>query len=351
MELKRKIGLASGLIVALVSIEWYWSNHQLTQPLKAQEERVLASSQVSQASSTNRLPLMSTIAEQTAVTPAEVDALASILSSDALVGTQVDGFLELTENNQLRLTMGIRRLFDYFYVTLGDVPQSQIAAAIRGYVQTNLPEPARSELLGIYQKYQTLLDTLDATSFDEDRAISEQDALDQVHDVRIQVLGKELAEALYGESYTYDQYALSVRDILASEMLSYESKQYEIARLQSALPESRKLSLERQQQFYQLHQAAQSGSLSQQALYQERQAAYGDDAARRLSALDEQRQQWQARISQWLALREQLMQDHQLDEHDRRDVIDQHRADYFKRHEWLRVQSAERIHDASRNPS
>ncbi|MDY7026286.1 MAG: hypothetical protein SVC26_08125 [Pseudomonadota bacterium] len=54
---------------------------------------MFASSQVEQASSTNRLPLMSTIAEQTAVMPAEVDALASILSSDAPAGTQVDGVI------------------------------------------------------------------------------------------------------------------------------------------------------------------------------------------------------------------------------------------------------------------
>lgn len=83
------------------------------------------------------------------------------------------------------------------------------------------------------------------------------------------------------------------------------------------------------------------------ALRQIREDIAGHAAADRLEQLDLARQEWQARITEWLLQRNALLANSALAATDREDAITELRHRLFTPTEYRRVQSLESLHDSS----
>ena len=79
----------------------------------------------------------------------------------SLRGTQVDGDIIINENQQLVVTLGLRRLFDYFLSAQGEESLEQINQRVIDYINTHTPQPAAGQATAIYKKYLTYLEQVE----------------------------------------------------------------------------------------------------------------------------------------------------------------------------------------------
>src|SRR6218665_2651509 len=72
---------------------------------------------------------------------------------NSLQGTEVDGELEVDAGGHLKITNGVRRVFDYFLSTIGEEPLETILARIKAYIRHKLPPMAAGEAEQLLDKY------------------------------------------------------------------------------------------------------------------------------------------------------------------------------------------------------
>jgi hypothetical protein len=72
---------------------------------------------------------------------------------NSLQGTEVDGELEVDANGHLKITNGVRHVFDYFLSAIGEEPLETILARIRAYIRHKLPNMAAGEAEQLLDNY------------------------------------------------------------------------------------------------------------------------------------------------------------------------------------------------------
>jgi lipase chaperone LimK len=218
----------------------------------------------------------------------------------SLQDSDIDGEIEMDSLGNLIATRGLRRRFDYFLVQMGekDLP------AIRRDLASSLSSSQRRDVLLMFERYVDYLEKM--------ATITTSDAtqrLAQLHQLREQTLGAEIAAAFFAEEEAADAEALR------------RGKTTETTGLLSE---------------FHAHQNTAQG-LSDQDLERERAALFGPEAAARLKALDRARASWKARLDTFEAEVRALEKDASLGATERSAKIDQLRAQHFTPQEQLRL--------------
>lgn len=272
----------------------------------------------------------------------------------SLQGTEVDGELEVDAAGHLRITGGIRRLFDYFLSAVGEEPLDSIIKRIRAYIRYKLKAPAAGEaerLLDSYINYKRALDSIPQAGGNPSQIDLEgiRRQMQQVQALRTQFFTPEVIAAFFGDEDAYDRYTLSRLDLLQNKNLSPTQRAAQLAALEQQLPESMRESIKVINQVQNLESLTQDWKKrggTPAELRQIRESIVGPEAADRLENLDRENSQWDQRMSSWFAERAGILGNKAISEDDRRRQLDEARKSLFNDTERLRVESLEKIHDS-----
>lgn len=273
----------------------------------------------------------------------------------SLRDTEVDGVLRVDNNGNLVIDHDIRRVFDYFLSTLGEESLSVIELRLRAYIRHQLPATAAQQAEQLLEDYLALnraLSDLQApadgdTSSTPDTATL-RERLSSIQDLRRQYLPADVVDAFYADDDALDLLTLGRMDIVEDQTLSTTQKTQALSALEQSLPQHLQGVINELNQHQQMstlteHLRRQGGTEAE--VYQLRESFFGADAAERLAQLDQSRQQWQARSTQWLGERDSLIARQDIDAADRQRQLDLRRRDLFEPAELRRIDALERLHD------
>lgn len=272
----------------------------------------------------------------------------------SLQGTEVDGALETDADGHLRITLAVRRVFDYFLTAVGEEPLDTVLARLRAYIRDRLPPGAAAEaekMLAGYLAYkQALAGIQDGAQpaggrFDE---AAVRASLQQARALRGQYMPPAMATAFYADEDAMNDYMLERVAILQDAQLAPAERAGRLAAREAQLPAPLREATHTVNQYRDLQALTadwkkQAGSATE--LRQIRENLLGAEAADRLEELDRGRADWDRRLDAWLAERAGILAVPGLDEADRHRQIDALRAEHFSADEQPRVEALEHIAD------
>lgn len=270
----------------------------------------------------------------------------------SLQGTDVSGELEVDEHGRLKVTRGLRLLFDYFLSASGEEPAARQRERVRAYITHRWPGAAGEQALVLLDAYIAYKDEL-SRMLSSSRATSLSDMqarLGAVTFVRARYFQPEVVAAFFGEEQAYDRYSLAKMSILNDPSLSPAQKAARIAELRAAQPEAVREQMdvvETVQTLDALTTAWQQRTGSPQELRDVREKLVGREATDRLESLDRQTQAWDSRVAAYLQQRAKILGDNTLADSMRQQQVEALRNEAFTGPERIRIETIQRIQDSA----
>jgi lipase chaperone LimK len=171
-----------------------------------------------------------------------------------------------------------------------------------------------------------------------------------VAEVRGRCFSPAVAAAFFGDDEAYDQFALDRAAVLADAGLTVAQRAASLSELHARLPAAVREQLgaaEKVQTLDALTDAWRARAGSAAELRALREQVVGQSAADRLESLDRDTAAWDRRLAAYLHTREQLRRDPTLADSTRASQLAGLRQQSFDDEERVRVETLERIHDAS----
>lgn len=270
----------------------------------------------------------------------------------SLEGTEVSGELVVDEHGRLKVTRGLRLLFDYFLSASGEEPAARQRERIRAYINRRWPGAASEQALVLLDSYMAYKDELTRTlSGSRATSLSDMQArLGAVTFMRARYFQPEEVSAFFGEEQAYHRYSLAKMSILNDPGLTPAQKAARIAELRGAQREAVRQQMdvvETVQTLDVLTTAWQQRSGSPQELRDMRENLVGRDAANRLESLDRQTQAWDGRVSAYLQQRAKILGDNTLADSTRQQQVETLRDEAFAGPERIRIETIQRIQDSA----
>lgn len=281
-------------------------------------------------------------------------AAAQLALPSSFVGTQVDGRFRVDAAGRLIVSEDIRRIFDYFLASLGEESLQASVARLRGYIDSQLAEPARARAQALLDQYLAYKRELVLLERDLPQLAS-LDALRQreaaVQALRARLFDGETHQAFFAREEGYNRFTLERLAIRQDARLSDEEKGLAVDRLRTSLPqELQDMVLPQLQQELRQHTARlQAAGASAAQIRQLRQQLVGAEATARLEVLDAQRQSWQRRLDEYLAAKAGIEANAGLSSGDKRAAIEALAAERFDERERLRLEAAEQLTEVGRD--
>lgn len=275
--------------------------------------------------------------------------------STSLRGTEVDGAFRLDAAGNLIITEDIRRIFDYFLSTVGEEPLKASIERLRAYIITQLEEPARSQALDLLAQYLRYKTELIALERDLPRR-ADLDLLRQressVKALRARIFTPEAHQVFFGAEELQNNFTLQRLDVLHDQRLNDEQKAREIDELRNSLPEELQDHVFSQMQVdlrNQTRQLREQGA-SAADIRRLRQQTVGAEATQRLEVLDQQRSDWQKRLSTFQAEKDKIENSSGLSKMDKEAAQARLAEEMFSESERLRVEAALQLSQSRQMP-
>lgn len=274
----------------------------------------------------------------------------------SLTGTEVDGQLEADAAGHLKLTRGVRNLFDYFLSTVGEDSLGNVRARLVAYITSHLPPTAAREaeaLLDHYLAYEQEQGQAaqqagsNATSLSLD-AVSQR--FDTLQALRAKHFSAPERAAFFADDEALDRFTLARLRVLQDSTLTPADKARRISELTAGLPPAMRADLsvaDTVQNLQAITADWKTRGGSPQELHTAREQLVGPDATARLEALDRQRSEWSAKLQSYQDQRKTLLADATLSAPQREQALAQLRGQLFSPQEQLRVQA---LAEASASP-
>ena len=158
----------------------------------------------------------------------------------SLRGTEVSGELAEDAQGNLKLTRGVRNVFDYFLSATGEEPVAQQRARVAAFAARHVGPRAAAQAVALFDRYVAYKDDLDARMRDT-RPVTLDDMrarVDSLRAARSRHFDPAVVKAFFGDEDTYDTYSLGRFAILKDSSLSPQEKARRVAALRAGLPES-----------------------------------------------------------------------------------------------------------------
>ncbi len=266
----------------------------------------------------------------------------------SLAGTEVDGQLEADAAGHLKLTRGVRNLFDYFLSTVGEESLANVRTRIVAYITSHLPLTAAREAEALLDHY---------LAYEQDRGQAAREAgsnatalsldavtqrFDTLQALRARHFTVPERAAFFAEDEALDRFTLARLRVLQDSSLTPADKARRISELTTGLPPAMRADQTAADTVQTLQAVtadwkARGGS--PQELRAAREQLVGPDAADRLEALDRKRSEWSARLQSYQAQRKTLLADATLSAPQREQALTQLRGQLFSPQEQMRVQA------------
>ncbi|MDD2976752.1 lipase secretion chaperone [Aquabacterium sp.] len=227
----------------------------------------------------------------------------------SLVGTAPDGTLH-DGRGDLRLSPDLIRRFDYWLTTYGEKSleaiQADILADLRD--ELNASGMARAQqVLKAYFAYKNELARLTPLPAGTQQAAALSQQLKAMRDVRARHFQPSDIAQLFGPDDAQDEETLARLHIMQDAALSDADKQRKLAELTAQLPPEQQAHRTEPVLHLTVSEAvaeARERGASDQEVQAVRTQLVGADAAQRLAVLDAEEAAWQARVQQYLSLRQ-----------------------------------------------
>ena len=266
----------------------------------------------------------------------------------SFAGTDVDGQFRLDEAGNLIVSMDIRRVFDYFLSAYGEESIRTSIERLQAYIRSQLDEPAEGQALALLEQYldykRQLIELERNLPQMADLGAMRQREL-AVQELRARIFSAEAHQAFFAQEEAYNLFTLQRLAIRHDPALSDRQKAEAVDQLRAGLPEELQemVAPQLQAELRQQTAALQAQGASPAQIQQLRLQLVGAEATARLEALDQRRQQWQARLGDYRREKARITANRGLSEEDRQAAIASLAAQRFDERERLRLDAAEQL--------
>ncbi|MGH8353492.1 MAG: lipase secretion chaperone [Pseudomonas sp.] len=263
-------------------------------------------------------------------------------------GTQVDGRFHVDGGGNLLISEDIRRIFDYFLSSIGEESLPSSVERLQAYIAGQLEQPAAGQALALLEQYLNYKRELVLLE-QELPQLASLDALRQretaVQALRARLFSSAAHQAFFAREEGYNQFSLQRLAIQQDASLDSAAKAAAVDQLRAGLPADLQDSVLPQLQAELRSQTAQlqAQGASAAQLRQVRQQLVGAEATRRLEALDQQRHQWQQRLTAYREEKARIEANQGLSAGDKAAAIAQLAEARFDERERLRLEAAEQL--------
>lgn len=335
--------IAAGLVIALV----VGSVVLLLQPGRAPPvpSGIEEQARTDQRSNTQPAPDPSAAATTTVATAAAQEsadkALIARWQASSLRGTEVDGKITFSTDGRLIRDSGLRQLIEHFLSLTGEFSDADIRHLLALHVQAKHGAMATDAVLATFDQYLAMRNELAGLPPVGD--LGQRFAA--IRSIRERWFGAD-SEAMFGSEHAQVALTLERRAIANDSSLTFTQREQRLAEWDAARPpaqraaEASALSAQLAEQQTEQMDALQIDADSR---FNERSDLWGEDAARRLAALDQARQQWDQRLRDYSRARDQIQSDTRLNAAQRESAIDALRRSGFSAEEQVRIESLEAI--------
>ena len=227
----------------------------------------------------------------------------------SLSGTTPDGTLHNSQG-ELVLSRDLLRRFDYWLTTYGEKSVEAIKADILADLRDELSPTALAragKLLETYLAYKTELARLTPLPAGTQHAEALAQQLQAMRDVRGRHFTRTEIDALFGADDVQDDDTLARLRVMQDRTLSDAEKSRKLRELTSQLPPEQQAHRTEPVVHLTVNEAvseARARGASDQEVQAIRTRLVGAEAAQRLAQLDAEEAAWQARVQQYLSLRQ-----------------------------------------------
>jgi len=259
------------------------------------------------------------------------NTLPEFLQNSSLKGTMIDGLYPVDENGNLVLDESIKNRFEYFLSTMGEFDLDDVKQMITDDIHLNLQDPARSQALKLFEDYIAykfaLAELENSLQSPNDYELADIQymrlRIQQLRDKRREYFNQETVDAFFGFDEVYDDFMLNRLEIQGNSQLTQAEKQAQIQSLEYALPEDvRKMreETEKVSKVFAITEDMRKQGESSEAIYQVNAQQFGEAAAQRLQVVNEQRQQWEAKVQNYL-LQKQAIENNTISDQEKQQQL------------------------------
>lgn len=341
MRPARIIALATVLVAFVGAVLW-WRAMPPSAPVTKAGDRVHAPLAHASEVSTDRPSAVQDPTASTTRAPPLAERTPGLPAS--LQGTTPDGDVTLDAHGQVIATPGLRRLFDYFLSSIGELDVPAIRALLLAHVRALHGDLVADQVAAVFDRY-----------IDYQQALSDaapglpsnlNDRLAFAKTLRRKFFDAETADAFFGEEEAYAEYTLERMRIQRDASLDEATRSLQMQALEAGLSAEQRASMqEANTAVIAEEQSRQFDTLRVDAAQrqEERSALFGKEAAGRLAELDRERTAWDQRLAAYVQARNAIRSNAALSAGIREQRIAQLRASSFDVNEARRVQSLESI--------
>lgn len=261
---------------------------------------------------------------------AEIDPAAE---ANSLRDTAVDGEVSLSPDGSVRLTLELRRRFDYYLSRAGEMPSAQLIIWIEAQFNASYSPAVASQLKGLLAQYRSYLRELNAQT-PRLEALTPRLRLQALAELRIRTLGKEMAEAFFASEQAWDTFTQDRLELAHDSSITPAVRAQREQELLQRLPHELAQSYAEQKALDSKLDVALP--IAESERFAARERLFGPEAAARFAALDQNQAAFEGRVRSYLNAR---AQQHALSDAARAQL----RAQYFDANEAARVAALEAI--------
>jgi len=264
-----------------------------------------------------------------------------VLKEGSLRGTEPDGGVSVGFGGHLKPDIGLRRLFDYYLVLLGETDLPGIRTLLHDdLLRRQLDPPLIDEVMTSFDRYTRYQQA--AVALANQPGLSMDQQLTQVTALRRQMLGDETADAFFGDEQRQQRHNLQRLAIQSDQNLSPAEKSRRLQALDDAMPAAAQEAQAQTSLGSTVQAQTDAFDASQtdaDTRHAERAQLFGDAAADRLQQLDQSRMQWQARLDAYTQQSQAIQTDSTLTSAQQQAALQQLLTSSFHGGEQVQVQA------------
>ena len=218
----------------------------------------------------------------------------------SLQGAPLPSALAVHDDGTLVIAIAVRHYFDYFLTGIGEEPLTIIVARVKYQLTEQLDEPALSTALDMFSSYLAYRDELAKLLHAGEQDYANLRA--QIKASRNNHFDGQTVEAFFALEDSYDDYMQKRSALNTDTSLSALQKRQQAEQLLESAPmwlQQQHHKANQLNDFYSAQAKLIAVGASQTQVQQLRELSFGIEAADRLAALDQKREIWQQKLSEY----------------------------------------------------
>lgn len=266
--------------------------------------------------------------------------------------TEINCQMQLDSSQRLIVNEQSRNCFEYFITQFGEKKLAQIQTDFKQYIQQKYQEPARSQILELWDRYlqyrQALGEVVAPSGISQEDPAYYRGIYNSTQNLRKKFFSNYEIEGLFGAEDTYHEYTLDRMAVLADKSLNETEKAKKLKALFEQLPTDWQENLEQLNKLDDLRKLTadiKTRGGSPEEIKQMRLNLVGPEATQRLEKLDDTRSNWKATVNQYLAQRDSIVKSGMSDTAKQQAIAALCQKQFNNPQDRLRIDTFEQIHD------